>query len=71
MSTGEKVVWPQGPNSTADFLEAAIDDVHFSPSQRESLKLCLVPYLALMTKFEMCIPWWLENRAVDDAHFLA
>ena len=34
-------------------------------SQWENLKLCWFPYLVLVKKFELFIPWWLENRVYE------
>ena len=32
-------------------------------SQRDNCKLVWLPYMVLMSKFELLILWWLENRA--------
>ena len=32
-------------------------------SQQEHLKLLWLSYLVLVKKFELFVPWWLENRA--------
>ena len=38
-------------------------------SHWENFKLCGLPYLVLMEKFELVIPWCLENRARHERRF--
>ena len=42
----------------------------FFLSQGENLKLCWLPYLALMKKLELCIPWLVvgEQRPIEQPH---
>ena len=38
-------------------------NLHFNDlNQREKFELFWLPYLVLMNKFELVIPWWLEHN---------
>ena len=42
---------------------------HIFLSQLENFKLVRLPRLVLIQKLEL-LPWWLENRYIEDGHRL-
>ena len=54
--------WGRGLKNSEQCPEDAL--IAFPLSQGEKFKLVWLPYLARVKKFELFIPWWLENLAL-------